>query len=112
MCVSLKGGCVDASYFRSWVVFAFLFCLLSIIAGCSKHAGTGKNYKIDIIWKAPLREDDREQQTRVVEGFISQGVDGIVLAPFDRHALVRPVEEAAAAGIPTVIVDSALDTTK
>lgn len=35
---------------------------------------------------------------------------GIVLAPFDSHALVRPVEEAARVGIPTVIVDSGLDT--
>src|SRR5207244_2438886 len=63
-------------------------------------------------WKGPLREDDREQQTQVVEGFISQGISGIVLAPFDSRALVRPVEEAARAGIPTVVVDSALDTDK
>jgi ribose transport system substrate-binding protein len=67
---------------------------------------------VNIIWKGPLREDDREQQTQVVEGFISQGVQGIVLAPFDSHALVRPVEEAAQAGIPTVIVDSGLESSK
>jgi ribose transport system substrate-binding protein len=63
---------------------------------------------VDVLWKAPLREDDREQQLEVVEGFISQGVSGIVLAPLDDHALIRPVEEAAEAGIPTVIFDSAL----
>ncbi len=67
---------------------------------------------VNIIWKGPLREDDREQQTQVVEGFISQGVQGIVLAPFDSRALVRPVEEAARAGIPTVVIDSALETTQ
>ena len=66
---------------------------------------------MDVIWKAPIREDDREQQVEVVEGFISQGVNGIVLAPLDSRALVRPVEEAKAAGIPTVIFDSALATT-
>lgn len=84
----------------------------------SIHAGAVKasqdlgsqGTKIKIIWKGPLREDDREQQAEVVEGFISQNVSGIVLAPFDSHALVRPVEEAAAAGIPTLVVDSALDT--
>jgi len=84
----------------------------------SIHAGAVKatqdlaaeGTKVTIIWKGPLREDDREQQTQVVEGFISQGVQGIVLAPFDSHALVRPVEEAARAGIPTVVVDSALET--
>ena len=29
---------------------------------------------VNIIWKGPLREDDREQQVQVVEGFTSQGV--------------------------------------
>ena len=65
---------------------------------------------ITIIWKGPLREDDREQQVQVVEGFTSQHVDGMVLAPLDNRALVRPVEEAKSAGVPTVIVDSGLET--
>jgi ribose transport system substrate-binding protein len=64
---------------------------------------------VAIIWKGPLREDDREQQVQVVEGFASQGVQGIVLAPLDKRALVRPVEEARRAGVPTVIIDSGLD---
>ena len=45
---------------------------------------------------------------QVVESFASQGVDGIVLAPLDEKALVRPVEEAKRLGIPTVVIDSAL----
>ena len=65
---------------------------------------------VEIIWNGPLREDDREQQLQVVEGFIAQGIDGIVLAPLDDRALVRPVEEARRAGIPTVIIDSGLQT--
>ena len=65
---------------------------------------------VHIIWKGPIREDDREQQIQVVEGFLSQGVSGIVLAPLDRSALVRPVEEAKRAGVPTVIIDSGLET--
>jgi ribose transport system substrate-binding protein len=63
---------------------------------------------VTITWKGPLREDDREQQVQVVEGFLSQGVSGIVLAPLDERALVRPVEEASRAGIPTVVIDSDL----
>ena len=47
-----------------------------------------------MIWKGPLREDDREQQIQVVEGFTAQGVSGIVLAPLDNRALVRPVSDA------------------
>jgi ribose transport system substrate-binding protein len=64
---------------------------------------------VHIIWKGPLREDDREQQIQVVEGFLTQGVNGIVLAPLDRRALVRPVEDAKNAGVPTVIIDSGLE---
>ena len=63
---------------------------------------------VELVWKGPLREDDREQQVQVVESFASQGMDGIVLAPLDERALVRPVEEAKRLGVPTVIVDSAL----
>ncbi len=63
---------------------------------------------VAIIWKGPLREDDRDQQIQVVENFIGRQVSGIVLAPLDSHALVGPVEEAVGAHIPVVIVDSAL----
>ncbi len=83
----------------------------SIHAGAIKAAQDLKaeGVEVSIIWKAPLREDDREQQVQVVEGFLAQGISGIVLAPFDRRALVRPVEEAKRAGIPTVVLDSGLD---
>ena len=82
----------------------------SIHAGAVKAAreAAQQGTTVDLIWKGPLREDDREQQIQVVEGFISQGVSGIVLAPLDFKALVRPVEEARRAGIPTVVIDSAL----
>ncbi len=83
----------------------------SIHAGSLKAARelSAQGTEIEVIWKGPLREDDREQQIQVVEGFSSQGVDGIVLAPLDNRALVRPVEEAKRAGVPTVIIDSALE---
>ena len=78
--------------------------------GAEKAAAefTAKGVPVEVLWKAPIREDDREQQVQVVEGFTSQKVSGLVLAPLDSHALMRPVEEAAQAGIPTVIFDSAL----
>ena len=82
----------------------------------SIHAGAIKAQReyeaqgvsVRLTWKGPIREDDREQQIQVVEGFLSQGVNGIVLAPLDASALVRPVQEAKSAGIPTVVIDSAL----
>jgi len=85
----------------------------SIHAGSIKAAQelTAQGTDVDVIWKGPLREDDREQQIQVVEGFAAQGVSGIVLAPLDNRALVRPVSEANRAGVPTVIIDSGLEST-
>ncbi|PYS77640.1 MAG: sugar ABC transporter substrate-binding protein [Acidobacteria bacterium] len=84
----------------------------SIHAGSIKAARelSTQGSQVEVIWKGPLREDDREQQIQVVEGFTAQGVDGIVLAPLDNRALARPIEEAKTANVPTVIIDSAVDT--
>ncbi len=84
----------------------------AIHAGALKAASdlVGQGSAVQIAWKAPVREDDRDEQARIVEGFVRQGVEGIVLAPFDSRALVGPVEAAARAGIPTIVVDSALET--
>ena len=84
----------------------------SIHAGSNKAARelSAQGTEVEVIWKGPLREDDREQQIQVVEGFTTQGISGIVLAPLDDRALVRPVEEAKRAAVPTVIIDSGLQT--
>ncbi len=77
----------------------------------SIHAGAAKAAQelgVDIIWRGPLREDDRASQIAEVEGFITRGVSGIVLAPLDEAALVGPVADAARAKIPVVINDSGL----
>ena len=66
---------------------------------------------VNIIWKGPLKEDDREQQVQVVENFVGRRVSGIVLAPLDNKALVAPVETAVRGKIPVVIIDSGLAST-
>jgi len=71
-----------------------------------------KGVKVDILWKGPLREDDRDQQIQVVENFMTRRVNGIVLAPLDFQALSAPVDNAVRAGIPVVIFDSALKSDK
>jgi ribose transport system substrate-binding protein len=67
---------------------------------------------VEIIWKGPLREDDRVQQIQVVENFMARHVSAIVLAPLDSQALVRPVNNAIAAGVPVVVIDSDLKSDK
>lgn len=86
----------------------------SINAGAVKAQRelTEKGTKVEIIWKGPLREDDRDQQIQVVENFMARRVSGIVLAPLDSQALVRPVANAAQAGVPVVIIDSGLKSDK
>jgi ribose transport system substrate-binding protein len=77
----------------------------------SIHAGARKaavESGAEILWKGPQKEDDRAQQITVVEDFVSRGVDGIVLAPLDDRALMRPVRDAVRENIPVVIIDSAL----
>ncbi|MHC4508547.1 MAG: substrate-binding domain-containing protein [Planctomycetota bacterium] len=83
----------------------------------SIHAGAVKAERelndsgldVEVIWKGPLKEDDRESQIRVVEDFITRGVSGIVLAPLDDAALRMPVRDAVNNGIPVVIIDSGLN---
>src|SRR5882672_2186357 len=77
----------------------------------SIHAGAAKAAQelgVSIIWRGPLREDDRASQVSEVEGFISRGVSGIVLAPLDDSALAPPVADAKRRGIPVVVIDSGL----
>ena len=77
----------------------------SIRAGAER---AGKELGVEIIWRGPLREDDRDSQVSEVEGFISRGVSGIVLAPLDETALQGPVADAKQRNIPVVIFDSGL----
>src|SRR5580704_9048143 len=86
----------------------------------SIHAGTikaqrelaDKGVKVELIWKGPLREDDRDQQIQVVENFMTRRVSGIILAPLDSQALSPAVRNAEEAHIPVVIFDSALKSDK
>src|SRR5438093_1122562 len=82
----------------------------SINAGAFKARDelAAQGLKVDVIWKGPLKEDDRDQQIQTVENFTTRRVSGIVLAPLDSQALVRPVNNAVRAKIPVVIIDSGL----
>jgi ribose transport system substrate-binding protein len=77
----------------------------SIHAGAEKAA---QELDVAVIWRGPLREDDRASQISEVEGFITRGVSGIALAPLDESALALPVKDARRANIPVVIFDSGL----
>ena len=78
----------------------------------SVHAGAEQAAKelgnVEILWKGPLLENDRDGQISVVQDFVTKKVDGICVAPLDKQALIGPIHESVEAGIPVVIFDSAL----
>jgi len=82
----------------------------SINAGAFKARDelAAQGIKAEVIWKGPLKEDDRDQQIQTIENFTTRRVSGIVLAPLDSQAMVRPVNNAIRAKVPVVIFDSGL----
>jgi len=75
------------------------------------HAGAkmaADELGVGIIWKGPLKEDDRNEQIQIVETMLDAGVDALILTPLDDRALMPPVAEAKVRGIPTVIFNTAL----
>ncbi len=75
------------------------------------HKGAGQACRelgYDILWTGPEQESDRERQIQSVEDAMAKNVVGLVLAPNDFQALVRPVTKVYDAGIPCVIIDSAV----
>jgi ribose transport system substrate-binding protein len=78
----------------------------------SVHAGAVAGAKelgnIEISWKGPETEADTAGQISVVKNFITNRVDGIVLAPNHSQSLMDVVSEANAENVPVVIFDSGL----
>jgi len=81
----------------------------SVRAGAQK---AGDEFGYQIFWNGPERETDRERQIQIIEDFIVQKVDGVVLAPLDRKALIPSVEKLDSLKIPCAIIDSGIDTDK
>jgi ribose transport system substrate-binding protein len=79
----------------------------SVHAGAQAAADQLGN--VEIIWKAPAEDDNRNQQIDLVQDFITRGVDGICLAPIDAQSLVSVAKDVKDHNIPLVIFDSGLN---
>lgn len=66
----------------------------------------------EIAWTGPDAETNHTQQTNMVDNMVNSGVAGVVLAPTNVDALVRPVDTATAKGVPVVLIDSTLNSDK
>ena len=81
----------------------------AVEAGAKK---AGAEFNVKILWDGPDAETNHSQQANMVDNMANKGVNGIVLAPTNVNALVRPVESAVAKGIPVVLIDSTLNSDK
>jgi len=78
----------------------------------SLHAGSklgaAASEGVELLWRAPVKDDDLQEQISLVDQCVSEGVSGIALAPMDKEALAGAVAKAAKKKIPVLIFDSAL----
>jgi ribose transport system substrate-binding protein len=72
----------------------------------------GEEEKVEILWTGPDAETNHSPQSNMIDNMVNRGVAGIVLAPTNVDAIVRPVESAAAKGVPVVLIDSTLNSKK
>ena len=70
---------------------------------------TEKRGDLELIPVGTENQTQIEKQIQLVEEFIKQGVDAIVVIPIDSKALVPPVVKAVKAGIEVVNIDIMLD---
>lgn len=79
---------------------------LAVKAGAETAA---KEEGAEVIWRGPADETQVEAQKSIIENFITQRVDAIVMAACDERALVPTVKRAMEAGIPVITIDSGLN---
>lgn len=122
---------------RAWKVVAFVVVVAAFLpdfAGCRRQSdrlvvavipkSTGAEFwetvkegaeeaakalDVEMKWEGPLTETELAEQNKIIENMISLQVDGIALAPLNRTAQRRTVENAVKAGIPVVIFDSEIE---
>jgi ribose transport system substrate-binding protein len=66
------------------------------------------SWRWDTFWNGPSREDDLQQQIRIVDEEVRRGAAGIILAPDHAVALISPVRAAVAKNIPVAILNNPL----
>ncbi len=79
----------------------------------SIHAGAvaaAREAGVDINWNGPALETDFARQIAITDDFINRHVDGILLAPSDREALVPAIRRAREARVPLTLIDSGANT--
>jgi ABC-type sugar transport system substrate-binding protein len=72
----------------------------------------GKTMGFEALVFSPAKNDNVEDQARVVDDLVNRKVDGIIVHPVDSNGIVPCVERAYDAGVPVVIEGTAANTKK
>lgn len=80
---------------------------LSVRSGMEE---AGREFSVDVDFRAPASESDIEGQIRMMDQAIAEKPDAILLSASDQHLLVAPVLRARDAGIPVIMFDSSIET--
>jgi ribose transport system substrate-binding protein len=78
-----------------------------VIEGAKQAA---RRLNVNLIAQAPVSEADVSKQIAIMETAIAARPDAIILAPTVADSLVPAAERAMAAGIPVIVIDSAIST--
>ncbi|HTB62693.1 MAG TPA: substrate-binding domain-containing protein [Opitutales bacterium] len=105
---SLKGKTIHIAFIPKGMQNSYWLSVKKGIDVATKEA-TDAGIKLTVDWNGPPSENDRPAEIQLMETYIAQKLDGIILCPMEFNALVAPTDKARHAGIPVVIVDSALN---
>ncbi len=78
-----------------------------IVANSVLQSGKALGMKVEI--QAGAEHQSVEEQLTIIENFVSQGVDGIILVPAASEGLISALQECKNAGIPVINLDTKLD---
>ncbi len=78
-----------------------------IVANAVQQSCKALGMKVEI--QAGSEHQSVEEQLTIIENYISQGVDGIILVPAASEGLISALQECKDAGIPVINLDTKLD---
>ncbi len=75
-----------------------------MIAQLGGFEKAGDSMGFEYVTLAPAKQDNVEEQAKIIEDLIQRGVNGIAIHPADSVGIVPAVEKAVNAGIPVAVI--------
>lgn len=72
----------------------------------------GKAMGFQALALAPAKQDNIEEQVKIVEDLLQRKVNGITIHPSDSNGIVPVVERASSAGVPVTVINTPANTDK